>query len=106
MLRVAEAGQPLDDPRPARTLAILADATTAMPVAVVTDDEVRRVDELFDGRLRHGEEAVVSLDQLSRVDRLALRVRPKADPHLLLVLRRLVGDRPGIALRVERTAGV
>lgn len=106
MLRVAEAGQPLDDLRPARTLAILADATTDMPVAVVTDDEVRRVDELFDGRLRHGGEVVVSLDQLSRVDRLALRVRPKADPHLLLVLRRLVGDRPGIALRIERTAGV
>jgi processive 1,2-diacylglycerol beta-glucosyltransferase len=106
MLRVAEAGRPLDNPRPARTLAILAEAETQMPVAVVTDDEVSRVDDYFDGRLRHGEEVVVALDQLSRLNRLALRVRPKADPHLLLVLRRLVGDRSGVALTVQRTAGV
>ena len=106
MLRVAEAGHPLEDARPARTLAILADARTGMPVAVVTDDEVSRVDDYFDGRLRHGEEVMVSLDQLSRRNRLALRVRPKNDPHLLLVLRRLIGDRSGVALRVERTAGV
>ncbi|GAB2592167.1 MGDG synthase family glycosyltransferase [Microlunatus antarcticus] len=106
MLRVAEAGHPLEDARPARTLAILADAKTGMPVAVVTDDEVSRVDDYFDGRLRYGEEVLVSLDQLSRRNRLALRVRPKTDPHLLLVLRRLIGDRSGVALRVERTAGV
>lgn len=106
MLRVAEAGHPLENARPTRTLAILADAKTAMPVAVVTDDEVRRVDDYFDGRLQHGEEVFVSLDQLSRPERLALRLRPKADPHLLLVLRRLVGDRAGVTLTVERTAGV
>ncbi|HEY0240919.1 MAG TPA: glycosyltransferase [Friedmanniella sp.] len=106
MLRVAEAGHPFEDATPARTLAILADAKTSMPVAVVTDDEVSRVDDYFGGRLRHGEEVVVSLDALSRRNRLALRVRPKADPHLLLVLRRLIGDRAGVALTVERTAGV
>jgi processive 1,2-diacylglycerol beta-glucosyltransferase len=106
MLRVAEAGQPLENPRPARTLAILAEARSGMPVAVVTDDEVSRVDDYFGGGLRNGEEVTVSLDQLSRPDRLALRVRPKTDPHLLLVLRRLIGDRPGVTLRIERTAGV
>ena len=106
MLRVAEAGHPLTDAKPNRTLAILADARTSMPVAVVTDDEVGRVDEVFDGRLRKGDAVFVSLDQLSRQDRLALRVRPKSDPHLLLVLRRLVGDRSGVSLTVERTAGV
>lgn len=106
MLRVAEGGPPLDSARPAQTLAILADARTSMPVAVVTDREVNRVDDYFDGRLRHGDEVVVSLDRLSRLNRLALRVRPKADPHLLLVLRRLVGHRSGVALTVERTAGV
>ena len=106
MLRVAEAGHPLENARPARTLAILADAKTRMPVAVVTDDEVTRVDDYFSGRLQHGEDVFVSLDQLSRPDRLALRFRPKADPHLLLVLLRLVGDRSGVSLTVERTAGV
>jgi len=106
MLRVAEGGRPLENPKPKRTLAILADARTSMPVAVVTDDEVARVDELFDSRLRGGEEARLSLDQLSRPDRLMLRFRPKTDPHLLLVLRRLIGDRAGVGLTVERTAGV
>ena len=106
MLRVAEAGHPLENARPARTLGILADAKTRMPVAVVTDDEVRRVDDYFSGRLQQGGDVFVSLDQLSRPDRLALRLRPKADPHLLLVLRRLAGDRAGVSLTVERTAGV
>ncbi|SEP77027.1 MGDG synthase family glycosyltransferase [Microlunatus flavus] len=106
MLRVAEAGHPLEDAGPRRTLAILADARTSMPVAVVTDDEVRRVDELFDSQLRDGEDVEVALDQLSRQDRLKIRVRPKTDPHLLLVLRRLIGDRAGVRLNVERTAGV
>ena len=106
MLRVAEAGHPLEHAKPSRTLAILADARTRMPVAVVTDDEVRRVDELFDSRLRDGRDVQVSLDQLSRQDRIKLRVRPKTDPHLLLVLRRLVGDRAGVGLTIERTAGV
>lgn len=106
MLRVAEAGHPLEDARPSRTLAILADAKTGMPVAVVTDDEVRRVDDYFSGRLQQGGDVRVSIDQLSRPERLALRLRPKADPHLLLVLRRLVGDRSGVSLTVERTAGV
>jgi processive 1,2-diacylglycerol beta-glucosyltransferase len=77
-----------------------------MPVAVVTDDEVSRVDDFFGGRLRDGEQVDVSLDQLSRLDRLALRLRPKTDPHLLLVLRRLIGDRSHVALTVERTTGV
>ncbi len=106
MLRVAEAGHPLENAKPRRTLAILADARTSMPVAVVTDDEVARVDELFDSHLREGAEAVVSLDSLSRPERIKLRVRPKTDPHLLLVLRRLIGDRAGVGLTVERTAGV
>ena len=106
MLSVAEAGQPLENARPARTLAILADAKTSMPVAVVTDDEVSRLDDYFEGRLRQGHEVVVSLDQLSLQNRLALRMRPKGDAHLLLVLRRLVGDRSGVALTIERTAGV
>jgi processive 1,2-diacylglycerol beta-glucosyltransferase len=106
MLRVAEAGHPLENAKPKRTLAILADARTSMPVAVVTDDEVGRVDDFFDGRLRKGEDVFVSLDSLSRQDRLTLRVRPKTDPYLLLVLRRLVGDSSGVALTIERTAGV
>jgi processive 1,2-diacylglycerol beta-glucosyltransferase len=106
MLRVAEAGHPLERAKPSRTLAILADARTSMPVAVVTDDEVRRVDEIFDSRLRAGGRVELSLDQLSRQDRIMLRFRPKTDPHLLLVLRRLMGDRAGVGLAVERTAGV
>ena len=106
MLRVAEAGHPLENAVPKRTLAILTDAKTRMPVAVVTDDEVDRVDDFFDGRLRSGDDVFVSLDQLSRQDRLELRVRRKTDPHLLLVLRRLIGDRAGVGLTVERTAGV
>ena len=79
-----------------------------MPVAVVTDDEVRRVDELLRRPAAQGE-AVGGLPRpaLPAQDRITLRVRPKTDPHLLLVLRRLVGDRSGVAPdRVERTAGV